>query len=82
MAQGRTTAEVTVIPSRTSILAVIAGILVLFLAGVAPALAQGADKLVQTNFSSNYVDLVQFLGAVEADRPQVSVQVPSATSCR
>ena len=69
-----------VIPSRTSIAAVIATILALFLAGVAPVLAQGADKLVQTNFSSSYVDLVPFLGAVEADRPQVSVQVPSATS--
>jgi diguanylate cyclase (GGDEF)-like protein len=69
-----------VIPSRTSIAAIVASILALFLAGVAPALAQGVDKLVQASFTSSYVDLVPYLGAVEADRPEVSVQVPSATT--
>jgi len=68
-----------VIPSRTSIAIVIATILALFLAGVSSALAQGADKLVQANFTSSYIDLVPYLGAVETDRPEVSVQVPSVT---
>ena len=66
-------------PSWRFIAAVLAILAAGLLGGAVAGLAQGADKVVEANFKSAYMDLVPFLGAVESDRPQVSVQVPSTT---
>jgi diguanylate cyclase (GGDEF)-like protein len=63
-----------------AIFAVLAAILLSMLLPAAPASAQGATKLVRTGFAAAYVDLVPFLGAVETDKKQASVQVPSTTA--
>ena len=64
---------------RRFVVAILALLAASLLTGHVTGWAQGADKVVQANFKSAYVDLVPFLGAVESQRPQVSVQVPSAT---
>jgi diguanylate cyclase (GGDEF)-like protein len=63
-----------------AIVAVLAAILLSMLLPAVPAYAQGATKLVRTGFPAAYVDLVPFLGAVETDKKQASVQVPSTTA--
>ncbi len=44
-----------------------------------PAHAQDPGKIVRADFTSAYVDIVPFLGAVQSDQPQVVVKIPSAS---
>jgi diguanylate cyclase (GGDEF)-like protein len=60
-------------------IAILASFVMSMLLLAAPAAAQGGTKLVRTGFQAAFVDLVPYLGAVETDNKQASVQVPSTT---